>query len=230
MFSAQFVNVCVRRKSDRLLRKARALGRATLVTFDEPSPSPEGAPRTPQGAAELLRQPRIRLGALVLVAAIVGIVVWVVVSRGSSSTSTEPKVEAIAPVALSASGLATLAHSVRQPIYWAGPRGRYLYELHRTTDGSIFVRYLPPGVNAGATGAGYLTVATYPYKDALQALENVSGAQHVSIPGGGTALVASNYKKSIHLAFPNVNYQVEVYDPSPKRVLALVRSGRIRPV
>src|SRR5262249_3759002 len=140
------------------------------------------------------------------------------------------QVSPIAPVALSATGLATLAHSVGQPIYWAGPRSHYLYELHRTPDGNVYIRYLPPGVNAGAPGSGYLTVATYPFKDAFKALEDVKGSQHVSLPRGGTALLSPTYKKSIHLAYPNVSYQVEVYDPSAARVLQLVRSGQIRPV
>ena len=75
-----------------------------------------------------------------------------------------------------------------------------------------------------------MTVATYPFGGAFQALENVKDGQHISIPGGGIALVNPSYTKSIHLAYPNVDYQAEVYDPTPARVLELVRSGQIRPV
>jgi hypothetical protein len=35
---------------------------------------------------------------------------------------------------------------VKHPVYWAGPRPSYTYELTRTSDGRIFVRYLPTGV------------------------------------------------------------------------------------
>ena len=179
----------------------------------------------------VLAQPRVRIAAIVVIAVVAGVVVWSI-ARGSSSSSdsTPPKVRAVAPVALSAAGLAALAHTVGQPIYWAGPRQHYLYELHRTTDGNVYIRYLPPGVDAGATGGDYLTVATYPFDGAFDALENVKEGQHIAIPNGGTAVIAPNYKKSIHLAFPKVNYQVEVYEPSASQVLELVRSGRIRPV
>lgn len=197
--------------------------------MDEPNTVPEEGQQQAEWKGAL-RRPRVRIAAIVVAAVVVGVVVWAIVRGSSSSNSTTPTVRPIAPVALSASGLATLAHSVRQPIYWAGPRSHYLYELHRTPQGNIYIRYLPAGVNAGAPGAGYLTVATYPFKDAYRALENVKGSQHISIPNGGVALLAPSYKKSIHLAFPNVDYQVEAYDPSPVRVLQLVRSGRIRPV
>ena len=128
--------------------------RATFATLDEWTPSPEEAPKTPEWAKGLLRQPRIRLGAIIAVALIAGIVAWIIVSQKSapSTTSGGPVATEITPVALSASGLAKLAHTVGQPVYWAGPRKHYLYELHRTTNGNIYIRYLPPGVDAGAPG------------------------------------------------------------------------------
>src|SRR5207253_8975722 len=98
------------------------------------------------------------------------VVAWVVIGQVGSSTTNSPSYQPIAPVALSASGLATLAGTVGQPIYWAGPQHGYLYELKRTSDGNVYVRYLPPGVAVGAPGAAYLTVATYPFPGALQAL------------------------------------------------------------
>jgi hypothetical protein len=60
-------------------------------------------------------------------------------------------------------------------------------------------------------------------------LEKVEGGRGIQVPGGGLALVDEKYPKSVHLAFPNVNYQVEVFDPSPKRALAVATSGQVRP-
>ena len=34
---------------------------------------------------------------------------------------------------------------------------------------------------------------------------------------------------SVHIAFPRVDYQVEVYDPEPARALAVARSDRSSP-
>jgi hypothetical protein len=52
-----------------------------------------------------------------------GVILWVFVGRNGSSTTTHAV--PAKPVALSASGLRTLAAVVGQPIYWAG--------LERTT-------------------------------------------------------------------------------------------------
>ena len=89
---------------------------------------------------------------------------------------------------MSAKGLRKLATSVGQPIYWAGPK-QVLYELTRTTRGTVYVRYLPPNVKVGSKKSIYLIVATYPFPNALQALREVKVGHKVVIPGGGIAVV-----------------------------------------
>src|ERR1044072_9011590 len=103
----------------------------------------------------------------------------------------------------------------------------FLYELRRTTGNDIFIRYLPPRVAAGAKGAGDLTVATYPFNDALGALQKVSNGKGIPIAGGGLALVDESYPNSVHLAYPGVDYQVEVYDPSPAHAREVATSGLV---
>ncbi len=156
--------------------------------------------------------------------------VWFLSRNDSSSSSTRGPVDASKPVALSAGGLQTLASAVPQPIYWAGARRGYLYELTRTTGNDVYIRYLPPGVDAGAKAAKYLTVATYPFKDALNALQKVSKGKGIPIAGGGLALVDESYPNSVHLAYPGVDYQVEVYDPSPARAREVATSGAVQRV
>jgi hypothetical protein len=198
------------------------------ISVSEPLlPPAEKAPPTTHPAGPV-RTNRVRVGIFIAAAFAVALIVWALTGRDTSSKPTSPSAVPIGPVAVSASGLATLGRSVGQPIYWAGPRKGYLYELKRDADGNVYVRYLPSGVKVGAPG-GFLTVATYPFAGAFQALENVKDAQHVSIPRGGLALIGQTYKKSIHLAFPNVDYQVEVYDPSAARALEIVTSGQVRP-
>ena len=187
------------------------------------------------------RLPRMRIGAAVAVAAGAGLVAWALVGHGGPASSSPSTVAAsppaapaatakpIGPVALSAGGLRTLSSSVDQPIYWAGPKAGYLYELTRTSEGRVFVRYLPPGAQVGSKRQIYLVVATYPFQNPLQALKNLPGT-HVAIPGGGVAMVDAGHPQSVHLAYPGVDDQVEVYDPSPARSLKLARSGAVRPV
>src|SRR4051812_6387446 len=63
--------------------------------------------------------------------------------------------------------LRTLATKVGHEIFWAGPKRGYTYELTRTTEGNIYIRYLPPGVPVGAGSADFLAVGTYPQADAF---------------------------------------------------------------
>lgn len=166
--------------------------------------------------------------------AIAGVAVWLIFNSGSGSKTPTQTVAVIQPVGLSVSGLRTLAATLgqvhAQPIYWAGAKARDLYELRRTSNGNVYVRYLPPNVKVGSPKASYLTVATYSFIGAYPALQKVAGNQAVAIPDGGIAFVDAKDPKSVHVAFPNVNYQVEVYDPSPATALSVASSGSIRPV
>jgi hypothetical protein len=95
----------------------------------------------------------------------------------------------------------------------------------------VFIRYLPSGVRVGNPKAGYMTVATYPLADAYGAVKKTaSGAETIKLARGGIGVVDRQYPKSIHLAYPGVDYQVEVYSPSPRAGRTLVASGAIAPV
>jgi len=204
--------------------------------MEEPVKSTAGP--TPRGSAarEVLRRPRVRVGAVIALAAAAGLLAWVVIDRGgNSSNPAVPTASAslgdhIGPIGLSAQGLATLAHALKKPIYWAGPKAGYTYELTRTRDGKIYVRYLPSGVKVGDRRANFLIVATYPYAHAFRALKAISNGKGVTLPDGGFALPDPNYPKSVHLAYRGVNYEVEVYDPSPAQSQAAALSGQVQPV
>lgn len=183
-----------------------------------------------EGAGVRLGSTRARVAAGAGVLAVVaGIIIWIVVG-GSGSTPGSTGANPIAPVALSASGLKTLAKNVLQPIYWAGPQRGKLYELSRTTNGNVYIRYLPPGVKAGAPVAKYLTVATYPFANAFKALRAVAKGKGISIPRGGIAVVDVKDPKSVHLAWPGIGYQIEIFDPSPATARSVAVSGAVRPV
>ena len=138
---------------------------------------------------------------------------------------------AAVPVAASLGELKALAARLGHPIYWAGPRAGYTYELTQTSSGRIFIRYLPSGTKVGDPRPSFLTVGTYPFPGAYAAVaESAKGSARIGLAHGGVAVVDSKYPKSIHLAFPGVRYQVEVFDPSPSTGLKLVANGTIRPV
>jgi hypothetical protein len=142
--------------------------------------------------------------------------------KGGSAASV-PK-----PKAASLAGLKSLAGSLGHPIYWAGPKKGYTYELNRNPNGNLFIRYLPPGVHVGASQS-YLSVATYPFQGAFSGIQRVAkqkGQRTIKLAGGGLAVFNPKIPNDLHLAFPGSNYQVEVFDPAGK-TRQLVASGRI---
>ena len=92
------------------------------------------------------------------------------------------------------------------------------------------MRYLPHGVDVGADKP-YLTVVTYPFPGAYPAVKKqaaAKGAVTARLARDGLAVLDNGYPQSVHIAYPGVNYQVEVYDPTPARAMQLVSSGRLR--
>jgi hypothetical protein len=193
----------------------------------ELDPSPSAGPSPPRGRW-------LAIGALlgVTAAVAVAVVLWLVFRGGDGEPA--PVVDKTGPgaVAVSPAGLSALAATLGHPIYWLGRKPGVTYELARTGAGAVFVRYLPSGVAPGAKRA-YLTIATYPFRGAFAAVRRTAARNPkgtIRLSGGGLAVVDAGYPKSIHVAYPGVPYQVEVFDPSPARARAIVSSGTVKAV
>ena len=147
-------------------------------------------------------RPDVRIGAVIAVAALVAFVVWLLVRGGGSGSSGQPSAEPIAPMA--ASPVATSATSRSRSAgrsTGSGPRTDKVYELQRTSQDRIYVRYLPPGVSVGTKQAGYPLVGTYPVSnayDVLKSLAKTSGESSFTAPRGAIA-VYSNSRPDQHL-------------------------------
>ena len=150
--------------------------------------------------------------------------------RGHEGKTTLPPVGS--PAAVSESQLKSLASESSQPIYWAGPK-HGTYELTRTTDGRTYIRYLPSADKVGDRTPNYLTVGTYPTKQAFSALRRAAardGAVSANVDHGGLLVFNNSAPKSVYFSYPKSGYQVEVYDPSPLQARGLVLSGSIKPI
>jgi hypothetical protein len=182
-------------------------------------------------------RPRRRLGiaAIVVVAVAAGVAVWVVRNRDENGTATPTVTRAPRTSVTRARprSLLTLSRLLGQPIYWAGPEPRRKLELTRTPSHRVYIRYLPLRVPIGDRRGSYLIVGTYRVKNAYAAIRKASrepGAHLLRLRGSLIGVYSDNSPANVYFAAPHSGYQVEVYDPSPKRALALVRSGRIRPI
>jgi hypothetical protein len=175
-----------------------------------------------------LGTPQLRLGALLAVGLAVFLVGWLVLGgRDDGSKPANGASEA------SEAELRSLAASSSTPVYWAGPRDGQTYELTKTTDGRVYVRYLPEGVEVGDPRARFLTVGTYPRPNAWAELRRASrepGAVSRQLPNDGMMVFSRSRPTSVYVGFAGGRYQIEVYAPSPGSARKLVESGQIVPV
>ena len=187
------------------------------------SPSPQ--PRRPERQVR-----RARVGAVIAVVLAVAFVAWLIFrdNDDESNAPAQPASSAATPAQLR-----TIPQETGQELYWAGRRPEYTYELTRTTDGNIYIRYLPPGTPVGAQQPNYLTVGTYPRRQALQGLRRLARrptSVSFEVPRNGIAVYSRERPTSVYLAFPGEDVQVEVYDPNAQRARRFARDGRIRPI
>lgn len=176
---------------------------------------------------------------MIAVAVAAAFITWLVVGRNHNNSTASTTVtrsngttgaagRSVGPVAVSPSGLATLAKTLKVPIYWAGPKPGFTYELTVTQSGKEYVRYLPAGVKVGDPRANFLIVATYPFPKGYKALMGVAKGREQPVPGGGIAFVDPTYPKSVHMAFRGAPYQIEVYDPHPQQSRQVALSGTVK--
>jgi hypothetical protein len=168
---------------------------------------------------------------VIAVAVLIALVLWLVVQwRSSVSKPAASAPQRAGAVPVTQAVLGALARS--SPIYWAGARAGTTYELTRTADGRIFLRYLPHGVAVGAVEP-YLTIGTYPLAGAFAITNTLAarnGAVRVNVPGGGVGFYDASSPTNVYVAFPRAGDQIEVYDPAAGEALRLVASGQIGPV
>jgi hypothetical protein len=171
----------------------------------------------------------LAVGAVLAVAAIIAVVV-VATSGGSKNSSSSSRAT---PVAATAADLGSVAAKLGHPLYWAGARAGYTYELTQASNGNVWVRYLPQGVQLGDPRANFVTVGTYPQANAFQSVTAASkrkGAVSFSVPGGGVAVQYTDRPNSVYLAFPGKNQLIELYNPSSSAARAAVKAGQILPL
>ena len=152
------------------------------------------------------------------------------VAHGSVALVPGSSAGPVGVAATSPSKLQQLATSLGQPIYWASSEAGRTLEVRQTSQGYVYVRYLPRGVAVGDRRA-FRSIATYPLANAFavtKALGQKAGETTISLPGGGIGVYAKQKgSKDAYVAFPNENFQVEVFDPTAGAARALVAAHKI---
>lgn len=182
----------------------------------------------------VLGRPRIGLGTVVVLALAAALVAWVLIDRQglAEAPSTGTPAPADGPRVPTVDGLSALAALRDGPIYWAGPRRGFALEVTENAVGQVFIRYLPSATELGDPRADFLTVATYPRRDAFADVEAAAkrpGAVVIPLPGA-LAVYDEAAPTSVYLAYRGSTEQIEVYAPSADEARRLVESGRVGPV
>ncbi|MCL2453918.1 MAG: hypothetical protein FWD18_01255 [Micrococcales bacterium] len=172
----------------------------------------------------------IGLGAVVAVSAATswGVATLTTRTDGDTGASAQerPGLTLGVPTILSAKELTDLGASV-DPLYWLGERDGTQLEVTVVYDDTVFVRYLPQGVRAGASEE-YLTVATYRvsagHEGLREAIENEE-AELLETRTGAVAATFSSHPASTYLTFPGAAFQVEVFSPTAGEARRLVENG-----
>ena len=175
----------------------------------------------------------VRVGAIVAIALAVAFFAWLILRSGDKSSEQPAPIKRAPATAVSAKDLLALQRELGHPIYWVGTKKGYTYELSRTADGNVYIRYLPPGIDAGAEGADYLSVSTYPNKDAFGTVKEASKRDNERVDrvsGGGLAVSNPDLPGSVYVARPGSKLLIEVYDPSPARARKVATSGQLTPI
>jgi hypothetical protein len=171
----------------------------------------------------------VLLGVAVAVAAIV--VAWLLL-KSDGATSAIPSVNA-GPRLVSQAQLEAFAKTLDQPLYWAGPKDGFSFELTRATGGRIFVRYLPRGLQAGDPRPDFLSVGTYLRPSSFAELKRAAtraSSFSLEMADGGLVVFDTTRPTSVYFAYPDRKYQVEVFAPSGETARTLVLTGQITPV
>lgn len=220
--------------------------RQSSIQSDSAESTPKAAPKpssrrkavdvpVPEPTKKKLAQ-NSKTALLMLGAFIAGSVITFSFTASSNTTSVAPTstfTEVIAgKVALSESELIDAVKKLGVDVYWAGPVKGAKYTLAVPADGQAYVRYLPNGQGLTDTKPNYVVIATYTTTNAFSATQAAgnqsNGVTFVNVEGA-----AVYYNKdtptNVYVAYPNLNYQIEVFDPIAATALDIAsKQGALR--
>ena len=131
-------------------------------------------------------------------------------------------------VALTEPELKDVVKQLKTPVYWAGPLSGSKYTINASTPGQIYVRYLPDGNGVNDLSPKYRVIGTYAEKDAYTstlAAGNEANGVSFTTPEGIVVHYNKSAQSNVYVAFQGKDFQIEVFDPSPKTALAIASAA-----
>ena len=178
------------------------------------------------------RQTAIIGGAVVVVvvAAIIAFTVGGDDKKSSNNGGDNAAQQSNVQIGLNADGLKTAVAAIGRPVYWAGAEPDYQYVLQTFGNGQTTVRYIPKDGDPNNQEAVYRVMGTYPIKGAFDVTTKAGQAENSALlTNSDGSIVVYNKSKTtnVYVAFPGVDVQIEIYDPTPGKALEIATSGRV---
>lgn len=154
---------------------------------------------------------------------------------GGASPSPTTSVAPVNPitsgqVALTESELTSAVKATGGSIYWIGPAAGAKYTFNRVSESQNFIRYLPGGTGLTDTAENYRIIATYAdptaYETMKTAAQSESGVSSTN-PDGSIVYYLKASPLHVYLAFKNLAFQIEIFDPTPGAALKLAQTPGI---
>ena len=133
-------------------------------------------------------------------------------------------------VALTESELISAVKAVGGSIYWLGSAAGAKYTFNNVADDQNFIRYLPGGNGLTDTEQKYRIIATYKDATAYQTMKTAAKSDtgvSITNPDGSIVYYLKASPLHVYLAFKNLAYQIEIFDPTPGAALKLATTPGI---
>ena len=155
--------------------------------------------------------------------------------EGSPSPTSTPLATTANPttsgqVALTESELISAVKAVGGSIYWLGSAAGAKYTFNNVAEDQNFIRYLPGGNGLTDTEQKYRIIATYKdetaYETMRTAAKSDTGVSSTN-PDGSIVYYLKASPLHVYLAFKNLAFQIEIFDPTPGAALKLATTPGI---
>jgi hypothetical protein len=127
-------------------------------------------------------------------------------------------------VCLTEKELKNLVQDQKLNVYWSGPISGASYSINANQAGQVFVRYIKKGQKCDSQTRDFRVIATYAQAGAFESTKAAGNqANGVSLANTDGSIVYFNKESpsNVYLAYPGIEYQIEIYDPDPKEAVSL---------
>lgn len=132
-------------------------------------------------------------------------------------------------VCLTEDELKSLVAEQKLSVYWTGPISDATYTLNASQTGQVFVRYVEKGQQCDGQTQEFRVIATYSLAGAFESTRAAGNqANGVSLENNDGSIVYFNRESptNVYVAYPNIDYQIEIYDPNPKKAVLLATTPK----